>query len=62
MGEDSCYKDYAEQCIKKKAYELWEKDGCKPGCDQDYWLIAEKSVKVLVKIKNLKNQKSISEG
>jgi len=32
-------------CIKSKAKELWEKDGCKQGRDQDYWLQAEKIVK-----------------
>ena len=37
-------------CIKKKAYELWEKDGCLPGRDLDYWLNAEKAVNVEVNI------------
>ncbi len=32
------------ECIVKKAYELWEKDGCKQGRDMDYWLKAEKMV------------------
>ena len=32
-------------CIKEKAKELWEKDGCKSGRDFDYWLQAEKIVK-----------------
>ena len=31
--------------IKKKAYELWEKDGRKQGCDMQYWLQAEKIIK-----------------
>lgn len=31
--------------IKEKAKELWEKDGCKPGRDLEYWLKAEKIVK-----------------
>ncbi len=45
MGEHNCYtKDMAE-CIKKKAYELWEKEGRKQGCDMQYWLRAEKAVK-----------------
>lgn len=32
-------------CIRVKAKELWEKDGCKQGQDLDYWLEAEKIVK-----------------
>jgi hypothetical protein len=32
-------------CIKEKAKELWEKDGCKQGRDLEYWLQAEKIVK-----------------
>jgi hypothetical protein len=36
-------------CIKKKAYELWEKDGRKQGLDMGYWLSAEKAVRVLIK-------------
>jgi hypothetical protein len=32
-------------CIKEKAKELWEKDGCKQGRDLDYWLQAEKIIK-----------------
>lgn len=35
--------------IKEKAKELWEKDGCKQGCDLEYWLKAEKIVKSQVK-------------
>ncbi len=33
------------ECVKKKAYELWDKDGRKKGCDMHYWLQAEKIVK-----------------
>ncbi len=29
MGEHNCYKKNEEECIKKKAYELWENDGRK---------------------------------
>ena len=36
MGEHNCYKNDSQECIKKKAYELWGRDGCKPGRDQDY--------------------------
>jgi len=36
-------------CIKEKARELWEKDGCKQGRDLDYWLQAEKMVKERMK-------------
>jgi len=31
--------------IRKKARELYEKNGCKPGHDLDNWLKAEKIVK-----------------
>lgn len=56
MGEHNCYMKNPQECIKKKAYELWEKEGCKPGRDQDYWLMAEKSVKVPVKRTSPKKQ------
>lgn len=56
MGEHNCYKNDAQECIKKKAYELWERDGGKPGREKDYWLIAEKSVKTLVKTNKPKKQ------
>ena len=46
MGEHNCYGKNEAECIKKKAYELWEKDGCKHGDDLHYWLNAEKTVKV----------------
>jgi len=42
--------DLAE-CIRQKAKELWEKDGCKQGRDLNYWLQAEKIVKSQAKIK-----------
>jgi len=45
MGEHNCYRKDEAECIKKKAYELWEKDGRKQGRDLDYWLNAEKAVK-----------------
>ena len=45
MGGHNCYKTDVKECIKKKAYELWEKDGRKQGRDMDYWLNAEKAVK-----------------
>ncbi|MBP7056342.1 MAG: DUF2934 domain-containing protein [Candidatus Omnitrophica bacterium] len=37
------------ECIRQKAKELWEKDGCKQGHDLDYWLQTEKIVKSQVK-------------
>jgi len=37
-------KDLTET-IKRKAYELWEKDGRRQGCDMHYWLKAEKVVR-----------------
>lgn len=49
MGEHNCYKNDAQECIKIKAYELWEKDGRKQGRDIEYWLKAEKTVKAPVK-------------
>ena len=49
MGEHNCYRIDLQECIKRKAYELWEKDGCRQGHDLYYWLIAEKTVKVQVK-------------
>lgn len=45
MGEHNCYHGDAQECIKKKAYELWDKEGRKEGNDMEYWLIAEKTVK-----------------
>ncbi len=49
MGEHNCYKKNEVECIQKKAYELWEKDGHKQGHDFDYWLTAEEVVKVKIK-------------
>ena len=49
MGEHNCYMNDVRGCIKKKAYELWEKDGRKKGCDLHYWLKAEKTVKTQIK-------------
>lgn len=40
-----CEKAESTNCIKEKAKELWEKDGCKQGRDLNYWLQAEKIVK-----------------
>jgi hypothetical protein len=44
MGEHNCYQSDARECIQKKAFVLWEKDGRKAGRDLDYWLLAEKTV------------------
>ena len=49
MGEHNCYAKDASECIKKKAYELWDKGGRKQGRDLDYWLKAEKAVKSQIK-------------
>jgi len=49
MGAHNCYKTDEKECIKKKAYELWKRDGCRPGRDLEYWLSAEKAVKIQVK-------------
>ncbi len=56
MGEHNCFKTDESECIKKKAKELWEKDGRKQGHDLDYWLNAEKAVKVQAK-NNIQNRK-----
>jgi len=56
MGEHNCYKSNAEECIRKKAYELWEKDGCKQDRGLDYWLIAEKIVNDPIKKQQAKNR------
>ena len=45
MGEHNCYGTDLQECIKGKAYELWEKDGHKNGNDLYYWLEAESTVK-----------------
>ena len=39
-----CEKAESTNCIKEKAKELWEKDGCKQGRDLNYWLQAEKII------------------
>lgn len=49
MGEHNCFKTNEPECIKKKAKELWEKDGCKQGRELDYWLNAEKAVRGQIK-------------
>jgi hypothetical protein len=45
MDERNCYKTDVAECIRKKAYELWEKDERKERRDYEYWLIAESTVK-----------------
>ncbi|MBF0384332.1 MAG: DUF2934 domain-containing protein [Candidatus Omnitrophica bacterium] len=57
MGEHNCYRGDVQECIQKKAYELWKHDGCKPGRDQDYWLMAEKTVNAPIKNNNPRHQK-----
>ena len=44
-----CKKAELTNCVKEKAKELWEKDGCKQGNDLAYWLQAEKIVKGQIK-------------
>lgn len=51
MGEHNRYKTDEAECIKEKAYALWENDGCKHGQDMNYWLMAEKNIKIKNKIK-----------
>ena len=50
MAKKCCNMDLIN-CIKEKAKELWEKDGCKQNRDLDYWLRAEKIVKSQVNTK-----------
>ena len=49
MGTHNCCNTDKAECIKKKAYELWEKDGRKQGRDLHYWLIAENTAKGRIK-------------
>jgi len=49
MGTHNCCEKDAKECVEKKAYELWKKDGCKQGRDLDYWLRAEQIVNTQVK-------------
>jgi hypothetical protein len=51
MGEHNCYHKDVDECIQKKAYELWDKDGRKKDSDVDYWLKAEKTVKAVKQVK-----------
>jgi hypothetical protein len=44
MDERNCYGKSEAECTKKKAYELWEKDGRKHGNDLHYRLNAKKTV------------------
>ena len=48
MGEHNRHKNEAE-CIRKKAYELWEQGGHKQGHDFDYWIAAENAIKAQIK-------------
>jgi len=32
--------------IRKRAYELWEASGCKPGNDEANWIAAEREVRM----------------
>ncbi len=34
-----------DSAIRSRAYEFWQAEGEKPGCDLDYWLKAEAEVK-----------------
>jgi len=43
--KNKCENSGLTNCIKEKAKELWQKDGCKQGRDLNYWLQAEKIVK-----------------
>jgi len=45
MSEQNYYGANQTECVAKKAYELWEKEGYKSNQDLHYWLTAEKTVK-----------------
>ena len=49
MGEHNCYRKDEKECIRQKAYELWDKEGRKKERDLHYWLIAEKIVEGNIK-------------
>ena len=57
MARHNCNKTDVQECIRKKAYELWEKEGYKQRLDLYYWLIAEKNVKNPEKEKEIADQK-----
>lgn len=44
-AESSCSQMQLTEEIRKKAQEIYEKNGRKPGCDMENWLEAEKIVK-----------------
>jgi len=48
-----CESVESTNCIKDKAKELWEKDGCKQGRDLEYWLQAGKIIKGQMKNSSL---------
>lgn len=33
-----------EEAIRRRAYELWEADGCPDGREQEFWYLAEREV------------------
>lgn len=43
--KNECERAKLINCIKEKAKELWDKDGCKQDRDLEYWLQAEKIIK-----------------
>ena len=47
--DSECNKKDMTECVKKKAYELWEKEGRKQGRDLYYWQKAEKTVAARIK-------------
>ena len=34
-----------DNAIRSRAYEFWQAEGEKPGCELDYWLKAEAEIK-----------------
>lgn len=33
-----------EQRVRQRAYEIWQAEGCPPGCEQEHWDRAEREV------------------
>lgn len=34
-----------EKAVRQRSYQLWEREGCKPGHDKEYWKRAEAELK-----------------
>jgi hypothetical protein len=43
-GEEKQSTEEAQQKIERRAYEIWENEGCPHGRDLDHWLKAEAEI------------------